>query len=346
MRTGPTLALIICALVLAVRPAPASAAAPMTPEEIRQHLGFTDQEWAQVKQGQIVARAADELSDKELSIVIAVQVPAPLSRLVEMARTGKGLTLNREILAHNLFAPDVPLDKAFASASYDPSESAEIQKLFQAKGTEFNLSGPELAQFASYRDEHPGGRCGGDPKCTADVMGLYRSIMIARMKAYQEKGLDGVAPYARDGGGSADPAGELRKATDALAPLAARMPTVSSFLTYPKGDQTGMESRFAWYRQTIQDRPTFILAHRALWVGDQLVLSAERHFYVGQSYNSLQVIIGAFAQGDTSLLFYRNRTSTDQVAGFMQGTRHSMGRKFMEKEVRSFFETVLADLKK
>ncbi len=344
MRARPTLFLIVCALALA--PLPASAAVPLTPDEIRHQLGFTDQEWSQVMQGQIVARAADELSDKELSIVMAVRVPAPLSRLVEMARSGSALTLNREILSHNLFGPDVPLEQAFAKAAYEPSESSEIQKLYQAKGSEFNLSGPELAQFAAFRDQHPGVKCGNDPKCSAGVMGIYRSIMIARMKAYQEKGLDGIAPYARDGGAAADPAGELRKATEALGPLAARVPAVASFMSYPKADGTKLENRFAWYRQVIQDRPTFILAHRALWAGDDLVFSAERHFYVGQSYNSLEVIMGAFPDGDASILFYRNRTSTDQVAGFMQGTRHSMGRKFMEKEVRGFFQTVLDNMKK
>ncbi|PYQ10125.1 MAG: hypothetical protein DMH00_11785 [Acidobacteria bacterium] len=49
------------------------------------------------------------------------------------------------------------------------------------------------------------------------------------------------------------------------------------------------------------------------------------------------------ADGKT-LVFYLNRTSTDQVAGFMTGTRHSMGRKIMEKEVRKHFEDVLASL--
>ncbi len=37
-----------------------------------------------------------------------------------------------------------------------------------------------------------------------------------------------------------------------------------------------------------------------------------------------------------------NRTSIDQVAGFMTGTRHSLGRKFMEKEIRKQFEAALA----
>jgi len=86
------------------------------------------------------------------------------------------------------------------------------------------------------------------------------------------------------------------------------------------------------------------LAHRVLCVRDGMAFAAERQIYVGQSYNSLQILYGLVPADGKTLVFYLNRTSTDQVAGFMTGTRHSMGRKIMEKEVRKHFEDVLASL--
>ncbi len=71
-----------------------------------------------------------------------------------------------------------------------------------------------------------------------------------------------------------------------------------------------------------------------------------RQFYVGQSYNSLQILIGLFPAGDKTTMFYLNRTSTDQVAGFLSGTRRSIGRKLMEKAIREQFVTALAAVSK
>ncbi len=107
-------------------------------------------------------------------------------------------------------------------------------------------------------------------------------------------------------------------------------------------DQSKLKSSFVWLKQDVQDRPTFVLAHRLLFEEEGLVLRAERHFYVGQSYNSLQILIALFPAGDKTTMFYLNRTSTDQVAGFMSGTRHSMGRMFMEKAIRKQFDAALA----
>ena len=45
-------------------------------------------------------------------------------------------------------------------------------------------------------------------------------------------------------------------------------------------------------------------------------------------------------------VFYLNRTSTDQVAGLMKGTRHSMGRNIMAKEIRAHFEELRMNLAK
>src|SRR5262249_10879977 len=147
-----------------------------------------------------------------------------------------------------------------------------------------------------------------------------------RAAAYMERGLSGIAPYDRDGGKVADPAAELRGATSALTYLARVDPSLfEAFLNFPRGDAAGLESRFLWLKQRVQDRPAFILSHRVLAVRDGVAFAAERQFYVGRSYNSLQIVAGLVPCDGKTLVFYLNRTSTDQVAGFMSGTRHGIG---------------------
>ncbi|MGH9361355.1 MAG: hypothetical protein ACRD2T_05515, partial [Thermoanaerobaculia bacterium] len=49
---------------------------------------------------------------------------------------------------------------------------------------------------------------------------------------------------------------------------------------------------FLWVKQRVEGRPAFILAHRLFYrVGDG-ALMAERQFYAGHSYNSLQIFVG------------------------------------------------------
>jgi hypothetical protein len=117
-----------------------------------------------------------------------------------------------------------------------------------------------------------------------------------------------------------------------------------AYVRYPQGDQSSLEHEFLWIKQRVQDRPTFVLSHRVRCLQGGMAFVAERQFYVGQSYNALQILVAFVPAGDRTIVAYLNRTSTDQVAGFMKGTRHTMGRQIMEKEIRKEFEACLARL--
>lgn len=343
----------------AASPARADAASPGSPvspasgapvsEKVLQYLSFTSAEEDALRKGEIVSHAVDELSDKELAITMAVSVPAPLTDLLDFLRSGRALEIDRDILAHGV----VPIDAsgrfdaaAFAGVVLDPSEAKEIRRLLETgPGSSYNLSEREFRAFARLRQAFPAKECGTDPKCADAVVSALRKVLQDRLAAYLDRGLAGVDAYVRDGDERADPAGELRQATGAAHFLEQWNPQVfEAFRDFPKGDQTGIENRFLWLKQTIQDRPTFILSHRVLCVRDGIAFAAERQFYVGHSYNSQQILVGLVPMEGKTLIVYLNRTSTDQVAGFMKGTRHGVGRKMMEKGVREQFEEVRADV--
>ena len=107
-----------------------------------------------------------------------------------------------------------------------------------------------------------------------------------------------------------------------------------------------MEHRFFWYKQTVENRPTFILADRAsLRTADAAVLTEEQ-FYVGHSYNSNFIIGGALTVQGGTLVFYMNRTFTDQVAGWGSGLKHSIGRSQMLSAVAANLQRIRAQLQK
>jgi hypothetical protein len=79
--------------------------------------------------------------------------------------------------------------------------------------------------------------------------------------------------------------------------------------------------------------------------GDALVI-VSRQFYVSGSYNVGQSVIGIMPVKGGSVVFYQNRTSTDQVAGFGSGTKKSMGGKVMASQLKKLYEKVRDNIEK
>jgi hypothetical protein len=115
----------------------------------------------------------------------------------------------------------------------------------------------------------------------------------------------------------------------------------NAWLNYPEQQPENSEHFFLWLKRTVEGRPTFVLSHRAIYPTDNAVFWAERHFYAGQFYNSLQMIGYAVPVDTTSIIFFANRTSTEKVAGFGSATRHKIGRSRVRKDMVATFERLL-----
>ena len=107
-----------------------------------------------------------------------------------------------------------------------------------------------------------------------------------------------------------------------------------------------VESRLLWLLQEINGRPAVVLAHRMLGKDSGNAFLAQRDFYVAHTFDALQVIVGCYGMTEGSILFYTNRTYTEQVAGFGSSAAHAIGRKMMTAEVVALFEAVLAEMRK
>lgn len=332
----------VLAVVFLALSAPAIMAQKVTADEVFD-LGFGAGQKKAFDNGEVISSGYKELSDKELALFMAVMLPAPVEKVREFSRSGESLNVNKDLVAHGILAGD-DITGFLAGAGYQGDEVKEIDKLLAVEpGSTFNLSAAEMARFAALRETFGKG-CSKDAACAKAVMDEYRDILAGRLKAYQAGGMAAIDAYTR-GSKSSSPAEELQTAGANPRLLKKAYPEVyNAMVNYPAGDQSQIQSTFMWLKQVVQDRPTFILSHRMVFEDEGMVYRLERQFYVGQSYNSLMIVIGVFPAGDKTALFYLNRTSTDQVAGFMSGTRHSVGRKMMEKEVRKQFDGALASL--
>ena len=88
-----------------------------------------------------------------------------------------------------------------------------------------------------------------------------------------------------------------------------------------------------------------ILSHWALQLHEEFAVVGERQFYVGQGYDALQIVVGAFALGEgESIVFYVNRTSTDQVTGLGSSVARALGGRMMLREDTHLFRQIRASV--
>jgi hypothetical protein len=303
-------------------------------------LGFTADEKATIASGKTVVRQSPEESN-ELVVSLARVVPRPIDQLIEGVRSGKLLRAGLDVLAVGEIDTKKPLAESFKTAAYGADEGKEIDGLLATEpGSQFNLSDDEIKRFEKLKGQFGSGGCKNDPKCTAAVTTEYQAILTARMQAYMDGGLAKVAPYSRGKGKLATPGTELGTSLTQARVFSELFPaTFKSVQAYPAGTPDS-EDHYYWIRMKIQDRPTFILSHRRLFTGTGGVITFERQFYVGQSYNSLQILAGGVPDGAGTFLFYSNRTFTDQVAGAGQSMRHGIGRKFMVNAIVAHLDSL------
>jgi hypothetical protein len=306
---------ILAVLSLWLTCADAQTPSVPTPDELGNALGFTDAEVSQIKAGQIVQKDLKEGSDKELAGVVGAFFKQPVSEIANVAMQGKLLETSKDMLAFHGWKPDASADEAFAGVGLSPSETGEA-KIFAnaAPGSKLNLSTADIALFKNVQP-------------TPDsVNPQIRAMLKARYEAYRNSGLKGVAPYARGGRNESHPGKELELAINETKTAARNQNFFNALLSYPSDQLPDMEHHFYWFKTTVENRPTFILADRSERRVANAALLTEEQFYVGHSYNSNFIAGGCLGVQGGTFIFYVNRTFTDQVAGFGSGLKHSIGR--------------------
>ena len=318
---------VFLALFLLPGIAAAQDASIPTQGNVARALGFSDSEIQQIEAGKIVSKDLKEGSDKELAGVVAAFFTQPLSELAEKTLDGKFLESdpNMEV---RVWEPDASTGSDFAAFSLGANDGAEIRRFQNAsKGGQFNLSAAEIEAF----------RKAGD---AGAVNGELQAMLKARYEAYRRDGLKGISAYARGGGKTVSPGEELAQAINEALP-GDHLPNYrKALLNYPADPLPGMKERFYLYRQQVEDRPTFILAHRTSAQSTNAAVLTEEEYYVGHSYNCNFVIAAGFTVQGGTLVFYMNRTFTDQVGGFGGGLKHGIGRSQMLSSVAATLDNV------
>jgi hypothetical protein len=292
--------------------------------------------------GDTIGYQVAETSETELGAGVAMYLPVPLARAAEALTSPDIVLKDPSITASGLLAPGATV-AALAGYKLAAGEVAESQDGFDAvAGGRLNLSAAEIEAFRGARPAR-----GADRAAVAEAGAMqWRALLLLRGQAFQARGLDGMAPYARRGGVS-EPAAVLRVAAGDARIVGHVMPRLGeALLRFPAEQNSTAISQFYWVKRQVQGRSDPILIHHLVDVTPQLAFYVERHVYVGHTYNASQILSGAVPYEDGVLVFSSNRVSTDQVAGLGGELKRTIGRRQLRGEIVKRFDRIRAALVK
>jgi hypothetical protein len=308
-------------------------AAAQTPnvEQVIGDFGFPANASERLRRGEVLEADPAESSDRELAVGLTFLVKEPPATVAKAFRKAVDLQEDSQLAA------SMPLRGAgaladFATLVLAPDGAAEAKRYVSARpGETLNLSPDEIRAFDALAT--------ASDQPVRQVEDQLRQMLLARYRSYLASGLDGIPPYARSGG-LLEPSKELRGALEAAAPLLGNYAPamLQALRTYPRDKPADLKESFYWLRYDLDGRPNYTLRHRlALPVGSTAVV-ADREFYVSHGYNTSQAISGLIPVPEGTVVFYRSRVSTDQVAGFGSSVKKGIGRGVMAKQLMEIFK--------
>jgi len=311
--------------------------------EVLALLGISAKQLANLERGDIICQPNQESGEKELAMDCVLYLPVPVASVFDYLKPAKVEAIDSDMVAHGEISPDAGVD-AFRGFAFSADQTDEVEGLLNAEpGDHFNLSREEIDSFKPLREK----LADADKKTQAEAVSAhYQQILLRRWQSYRSNGLAGIAPYAHvEGVPDADPAAELRASAESDKAFARYYPELKkAWLDYPSSLPKGVVGQFFWLNRNVEDRPTAILGHRLVEFDGEGAVIAIRHYYVGHSYNSINLIIGCLPHHNGTIVFYSQRTSTDQVAGMAGGLKHAIGRERMKAQMVERLESLRKEI--
>ncbi len=311
------------------------------------YLGFDGSDVDDLLDGDVIRLDEDleEGTDKEMAVGVAVLLPTTLAKTAAFLRSDRGFEIDPRVFAHRQLS-DPPVAADFAAVSYTRTEWEEVEALLEVEANStFNLSSAETRRFQRLGRRMQGRNPKKDVAVREAAAELLRAMLLERCTAYRTGGIQAIATYDRGDGERVGPGAELDLALSEDLAQDVRLASIAhgfqqAVAGYPAAPPEGVESEFFWTKADVADRPCFVLTHRMSKSDHRAVLIAERQFFVGHSYNSLHVVMGAIPTTQGVLLFYRNRTFTDQVAGRIGSAKKVIGRRRQRNAVVDYLEAI------
>jgi len=301
------------------------AQAQSSADQVLADAGLVADDRQSVLGGQFVSVSTGAVSERDLSFAIAFLVKTSPEALSKQIVGGELVTADAQVKAYGLLSGAGSLAD-FAKLSITSDEAKALTSA-QA-GDALNLSASEIAAFKAL--------AGGTTQAAQEQL---RRVLLARYHAYRASGLAGIAPYDRGSGRTADPAADLRKASQAAQGLQKYLPAFQKvLLNYPQAALPGMQQNFFWLKSLIEGKTTYILSHILVASDGTARVVARREYYASTGYNAEQSVAAFLPVQGGTVVISTSHAFTDQVTGFGGSMKRTIGSKVMASKMKDIFE--------
>ena len=275
--------MLCAALILVTLPAHAQ----MSGDELLEGFGLTPDEIERLEQGEVLAYSDEEFeySKREMSADAMVQVDTDHAAVLRSMQEDATLIPVKLLMSHTRIHSEADFDGVeFTAEEYD-----EVEKLFRADvGKDFNFSKDEYALLDKMLRPHRKATRSQHIQAASDAM---RAILIGRYNAYRANGLGAIEGYQRSKKKKVDVGAELQLTNDAAKAFEEDFLEFVRFMYgYPEGVEC-CEHEFRWLKVRIRKRIAFALAHTMIQATDTFAVITERHYYVSNTLNSVQLTV-------------------------------------------------------
>ena len=322
-------AVVLASARMVVAQAPSAEA--LSVDNVLAALPFSDADRQQVKNGELVSTSLPSSSNRELAVAMAFTMNMPFAAAVTKFRESiyRG---DPKVIAFGRI--DTGTLDDFKTLTLGAQGAAQAQAFLNAApGESLNLSAQEIAALAALKAQAPPAA-----QVQAQVEQQLRQFLQVRQQAYRSGGLSAIAAYDRGNGHILQPGTQLRHATNAATVLARFAgPIQQMLLNYPQDQPPGLDDKFHWVVFDIDGTPTLALSQRLWTTAGAGAIMVDRLFYVSSGFNTEQAVGGFLPLQNGTIVFYTNRTSTDQVDGFAAAARRAIGDHMMASDLAQTF---------
>jgi hypothetical protein len=295
-----------------------------TAAQILSEMHWSQHDQSRVLDGEFVMNDISAITPRDLSVRMAFLVTLPPDELSRRVLAGDFIGTDPQVVSSGEI---IGAGSVSDLARLQISEGTAPALANARPGPALNLSAGELAAFNVLR---------GAP--TDAVQHQLRQMLLERYRAYRAAGLAGIAPYDR-GDRTTDVSEELRTASDAARELKKYLPELQQqLLAYPQPIIAALEQRFRWLQYDIDGATTFVLMHEMGVAAGGARALVQRQYYVSTGYNAEQAIAGLLPVEAGTIVVYTNNTFTDQIGGFGDALKRSIGRRVMSNKLKQIFD--------
>jgi hypothetical protein len=255
-------------------------------------------------------------SSRDVAIFSAARIAIDGDRFVSWIRRIEALKRSTQVLGIARFSSPPSIDD-LASLALEPSELAALRSC-QPGDCDMKLDDTEMARLRRLvRARAPGWE--GAAHVT------YREILLARVRAYLARGLDGVAPY-HDRRAADSPAAAFPALLADSTFLTRQLPAHVRFLhEYPAVSNPSVESFLYWSKERLRGQPVVSITHVTISRSsdrarpDAIVLARQvyaSHYMTGAL--AVTALVGGRGEGP-AYLAYMNRSRLDLLSGTFGG---------------------------